>query len=280
MIEFFDTHAHLTAQNFDADRAEALARARAAGVRDIVVIGEGECSARAAIAMAAADEHIWATAGLHPHDARHAGPDFDARLDALARQPRVVAVGEIGLDYHYDRSPRPVQRDLFRRQLAVAAVRDLPVVIHSREAEADTLAILTDWSAERRAAGATEPLGVMHCFGYDAAAAARFVALGFFVSIAGPVTYPRAETTQAVARSVAAEALVIETDAPVLAPQGHRGRRNEPAYLVETAATVARLRGMSLDALAALTSANARRLFRLAAPRPGPAGAPVESLRT
>ncbi len=268
MIALFDTHCHLQARSFDADRAEVLARARAAGVAELVVIGESEGSSRAGINLASSDPRIWAAVGLHPHNARTAGPDFDTRLASLARQPRVVAVGEIGLDYHYDRSPRDVQADLFRRQLSVAAGADRPVIIHSREAEADTLAIVEAWSAGRRRTSAGAPLGVMHCFGYGPEAAARFIDLGFMISIPGTVTYPRAEAVQAVARTVPDDWLVVETDAPVLAPQRHRGRRNEPSYLVQTAEAVAVLRRIDLAALAARTRANAYRLFRLSNAHP------------
>lgn len=266
MSAWFDTHSHIADRGFDADRAAVLARARAADVASIVVIGDDERGGEAAVRLAATDARLWATVGLHPHDARTADPGFDARLDALARGPRVVAVGEIGLDFHYDRSPRDVQIDLFRRQLAVAAACDLPVVIHSREALRETLAVLGPWCAARDRRSDGSPRGVMHCFGYDLAAALEFIDLGFLISIAGPVTYPRAETTQRVACELPDEALVLETDAPVLSPQAHRGRRNEPAYLVETAAAVARLRGVSLESLATLTTANARRLFRLPSP--------------
>jgi TatD DNase family protein len=271
-MSLFDSHVHLQDRSFNADRAAVLARARSAGVRDMVVIGESETSSRASVALATTDPHLWATVGLHPHEARRADSGFDARLQQLARMPRVVAIGEIGLDFHYDRSPRDVQQAVFRRQLNVAAACGLPVVIHSRSALEETLAILAEWSAERRDAGASTPLGVMHCFGYDVAAMEQFVALGLMLSIPGTVTYPKAEAVRAVAAAVPEEALVIETDAPVLAPQRHRGRRNEPAYLVETAEGVAALRGITRDQLAERTSANARRLFRLPAEGPAPAG--------
>lgn len=263
MTTWFDTHSHLADKGFHADRGAVLDRARVAGVEQIVVIGEDERSAEAAIRLAGTDADLWGTVGLHPHNARLAGVGFDERLVALAGRPRVVAIGEIGLDFHYDRSPRDVQIAVFRRQLDVATARNLPVVIHSREALRETLAVLGPWCGERDARPDGAPRGVMHCFGYDLAAALEFMDLGFLISIAGPVTYPRAETTQQVAREIPDEALVLETDAPVLTPQSHRGRRNEPAYLVETAAAVARLRGVSLESLAALTTANARRLFRL-----------------
>ena len=277
MIALFDTHAHLQAPDFDRDRAAVLSRARQAGVSEIVVIGEDEAAGGAALALAETDERLWAAVGVHPHVARAAGPDLEVWLALLAQHPKAVAIGEIGLDFHYDRSPRPTQVEVFRAQLRVAAALDLPVVIHSREAERETLTILEAWSGERRAAGAVEPLGVMHCFGYGVAAAERCVALGFMVSIPGTVTFPRADVVRSVARAVPAAALVIETDAPVLAPQAHRGRRNEPAYLVETARAVAALRGVSLAELAESTRANARRLFRLGAPSAAPA--PVENMR-
>jgi TatD DNase family protein len=277
MTRLFDTHVHLQDRAFAADRREVLARARGAGVVEMVLIGEAEASSRRGVELASMDEALWAAVGVHPHNAKAVDAGFDGRLQRLAQQPRVVAIGEIGLDYHYDRSPREVQRDVFRRQLAVAATLELPVVIHSREALEDTIAILDEWSDARRRAGAGAPLGVMHCFGYDRAAAERFVALGFMISIPGTVTYPRAEEVRQVARAVPADRLVIETDAPVLAPQEHRGKRNEPAYLRETAEGVAAIRGQSIEQLAEQTSVNARRLFRL--PLDADADAGRESVR-
>lgn len=263
MLRLFDTHVHLQDRAFARDRDAVLARARHSGVAGMVVVSEGEMSSRRARELALTDEAIWAAVGMHPHNAKEASDDLELRLRELAEQPRVVAIGEIGLDFHYDRSPRDVQRDVLLRQLGVAAACDLPVVIHSRSALAETLEVLEGWSAGRMEEGAKEPLGVMHCFGYDVAAARRFVALGFIISIPGTVTYPRADSVREVARWVPDEALVIETDAPVLAPQRHRGKRNEPAYLRETAECVADLRGVSLEGIAELTRANAHRLFRL-----------------
>lgn len=265
VYEWFDTHAHIQGREFDADRTAVLERARAARVREMVIVGEDEASSRAAIELAATDPHLWAAVGQHPHDAALVTSDFIDRMTVLARRPEVVAVGEIGLDYHYDRSPRPVQRRVFVQQLEMARLLDLPVLIHSRAAEADTRRILRAWATHRQDTH-DAPLGVMHCFGYDADAAHEFAALGFLISVPGTVTFKRADTIQSVASAVAEDALVLETDAPVLAPQGHRGRRNEPSYLVETAGRVAALRGVSMERLAQRTTANARRLFRLAAP--------------
>jgi len=263
-VRLFDSHCHIQNRAFDADRSAVLARARVAGVVEMVVVGEDEGSSRVAVDLSAADPDLWAAVGLHPHEARRADEGWFATLGQLARAPKVVAVGEIGLDYHYDRSPREIQRAVFRRQLEVASACDLPVVIHSRAAETDTSEILAAWVRERgRGDGA--PLGVMHCFGYDVAAMERFVALGFMISIPGTVTFAKADEVRAVAGVTPDDALLVETDAPVLAPQPHRGRRNEPGYLVETAKTVAALRGVSLARLAELTSANAHRLFRLPA---------------
>jgi TatD DNase family protein len=263
MIQLFDTHVHLQDRAFDADRSEVLSRAADAGVTSMVVIGEREASSERAVRLASVGGRLWATVGMHPHYAATLDSGFVERLTAMASRPRVVAIGEIGLDYHYDRSPRNAQRDALVQQLDVASVLNLPVSIHSRSALEDTLAIIGSWSRRRRQQGAIDPLGVMHCFGYDAVAAARFMELGFMISIPGTVTYSKADDVRDVARTVPFESLVIETDAPVLAPQSHRGRRNEPSYLRETGERVAVLRGVSLEVLAARTSVNARRLFRL-----------------
>jgi len=272
LIDLFDTHSHLQDPTFDRDRAAVIDRATAAGVFQIVAVAEDMASSHHAIQLAQTTPSLWATVGVHPHNARAATAELAEWITELAASPRVVAIGEIGLDYHYDRSPRPDQRAVFNRQLAVAASLALPVAIHSRSALDDTVAILGEWSRHVRVAGAHDPLGVMHCFGYDRVAAERFVALGFMVSIPGTVTFPKADTVKDVARWLPDDALVLETDAPVLAPQGHRGRRNEPAYLRETAEGVAALRGTSLAMLASLTSANARRLYRLSDTGPNAAG--------
>lgn len=231
----------------------------------IVAVGEDRASSEAAVRLAREQPGVWAAAGVHPHHARRAGSDLERWLSPCCADPVTVAVGEIGLDYHYDRSPRDVQREVFRRQLALAQTLKLPVVIHSREALADTLSVLRE-SAQPGRTDQDSPRGVMHCFGYDWEAAKLFLALGFVISIPATVTYPRADSIREVARRVPADRLVLETDAPVLAPQSHRGRRNEPAYLVETAHAVAALRTVTLASLAAQTTANANRLFRLPEP--------------
>lgn len=277
MIHLFDTHVHLQDRAFDADRSDVLRRAADAGVASMVVIGERESSSERAVQLASHNRRLWAAVGIHPHNATSLDTGCLERLAEKATHPRVVAIGEIGLDYHYDRSPRNVQRDAFVLQLEVASTLNLPVSIHSRSALEDTLAIVGSWSHKRTQRG-IGPLGVMHCFGYDASAAAKFVELGFMISIPGTVTYPRAGIVQEVARTVPFESMVIETDAPVLAPQSHRGRRNEPSYLRETAKRVAALRGVSLEALAEQMTVNAYHLFRL--PLDADENAAVESVST
>lgn len=256
-LELFDTHAHLHFPEFATDLDAVLARARAAGVRGMVTVGTDVASSRAAVALAAREPDVWATVGIHPHAAAAADAAALAELARLAGEARVVAVGEVGLDYYRDLAPRPAQAAAFRAQVALARRVGKPLVVHCRDAHTDVLAILAE-------EGAGEVGGVMHCFSGDVAVARRALDLGFLISLAGPVTYPNARALPEVARWVPADRLVLETDCPYLPPQGHRGRRNEPAYLTITATRVAELRGEPLPALAARLTANARRLFQLA----------------
>jgi TatD DNase family protein len=255
--ELFDTHAHLHVPEYDDDRDGVIARARAAGVRGLVTIGTDLSTSQAAIALTGQEPDVWATVGVHPHDAASAEASVLAEIERMALAPRVVAVGEIGLDFFRDLSPREVQVDVFRRQLELAHRVAKPVVIHCRDAHRETLAILAE-------TGVGEIGGVMHCFSGDVAVARRCLDLGLLISLAGPVTYKNARALPDVARFVPADRLVLETDCPFLPPEGYRGKRNEPAYLAITAARVAALRGEPLERFAAGTSANARALFRLA----------------
>ena len=228
-----------------------LARRYAAQlVGRLLTIGTEPESSRAAISLAAREAGVWAAVGIHPHDA--AGTDAAAleEIERLAAEPRVVAVGEIGLDYFRNLSPREDQHRAFRALIGIARRAGKPVVVHCRDAHEDTLAIL----AEERA---QEVRGIMHCFSGDVAIARRCLDLGFVISLAGPVTYPNARALPDVARFVPSDRLVIETDCPFLPPQGYRGKRNEPAYLSITAARVAELRGEPIETLAARTTANA-----------------------
>ena len=255
-LELFDTHAHLHFPEFDGDRAEMMARARQAGVTRMLTIGTEVPTSRAAIALAEAEPGVWATVGVHPHDAAAADADVLTEIERLAGGPRVVAVGEIGLDFFRDLSPRDVQERVFRHLIGLARRVRKPVVVHCRDAHAEVLAILGE-------EGASEVGGIMHCFSGDVEIARRCLDLGLLVSLAGPVTYPNARALPDVARFVPADRLVIETDCPFLPPQGYRGKRNEPAYLALTAARVAELRGEPLEEFARRASDNARRLLRL-----------------
>jgi TatD DNase family protein len=249
-LDLFDTHAHLHFPEFDGDREAMLGRARSAGVRRMLTIGTEPESSRAAVAFAAREADVWATVGIHPHDAGEADAAALGEIERLAAEPRVVALGEIGLDYFRDLSPRPDQQRVFRALLGLARRVGKPVVIHCREAHGDVLRIL----AEERVA---DVRGIMHCFSGDVAIARRCLDLGLLISLAGPVTYPNARALPEVARFVPADRLVVETDCPFLPPQGHRGQRNEPAYLAITATRVAELRGEPPEAMAARLTANA-----------------------
>lgn len=251
-----DSHCHLDDRQFDPDRERVIERALAAGVRRILAIGTGDGppDLEAGIRLAERYPFILASAGIHPHDAGKAAPaDFD-HLRALLRHPRIVAVGEIGLDYHYNFSPPGRQREVFVEQLRLAAEFGKPVIIHTREAWEDTMATL-----EQHAKPAALR-GVMHCFSGGPEEARRALGLGFFLSFAGIVTFPKAMRVREAARLAPLDRLLVETDAPYLAPVPHRGRRNEPAWVVETARRLAELRREPLELLAAETSKNFERL--------------------
>ena len=256
-MSLFDTHAHLHFPDFDADRAEMMARARQAGVGRMLTIGTEVPTSRAAIALAQAEPDVWASVGVHPHAAAEADEATLAEIEGLAGAARVVAIGEIGLDFFRNLSPRDLQERVFRHLIGVARRARKPVIVHCREAHPEVLGIL----GEERAA---EVGGIMHCFSGDVAVARRCLELGLLISLAGPVTYPNARALPEVARFVPADRLVVETDCPFLPPQGYRGKRNEPAYLAITAARVAELRGEPLEEFARRSSENACRLLGIA----------------
>ena len=252
-----DTHCHLDPHYFPAGADEPIARAQAAGIAGFVVVGVGKdlAPARAAVALAQRrPESVAAAVGIHPHDASSWSGAAHAELAALARDAGVVAVGEIGLDYHYDHSPRETQRDVFARLIALAREVKKPIVIHTREAAADTLALL-------ESEGARDVGGVIHCFSEDRAFAERALALGFDLSFSGIVTFKGATSVHDVAAWAPLDRILVETDSPYLAPVPLRGKPCEPSYVVHTAKRVAELRGMSLDALADATTTNAERRF-------------------
>ncbi|HEX8503620.1 MAG TPA: TatD family hydrolase [Pyrinomonadaceae bacterium] len=258
---FVDSHTHIDGEEFDADRGEVVARARAAGVRAILNVGTGDPHGgnfERAVEVAGRYEGVYAAAGVHPHDARLYDEAAERRLLGVLRgSEKVVALGEIGLDYHYDNSPREAQREVFARQLRLAQSLSLPVIIHSREADEETLEIL-----RAEYAGGVRG-GVMHCFGGGPALAEGALGLGFHISFAGNVTFKKAEALREVAAAVPLGRLLVETDCPFLAPVPLRGRRNEPAYVVETARFLAGLRGIGHEELGRATSENFARLFRV-----------------
>jgi TatD DNase family protein len=251
-----DSHTHIDMPQFDADRAEVVARAREAGVGDLLIVGgvDEEASHRRALGVADA-LGFRASAGIHPHEARLATEAIYDELRGLAREGRIVAIGEIGLDFHYDHSPREQQREAFRRQVRLAREVGQPVIIHTREADDETASLLEE-------EGAAEVGGVIHCFTGGTELARRALALGFYISFSGIVAFPRAEVIQDVARTVPLDRLLVETDAPFLAPPPHRGKRNEPAFVVEVARRVAALRGSSVEEVGRAAASNFRRLFR------------------
>jgi TatD DNase family protein len=257
---FLDSHAHLDFEAFAGEVDAVLDRARQAGLVGVVAVGAGDGldGNERAVALARRHADVHAAVGLHPHDARRFDPDALGRIRRLAGDDRVVAVGEIGLDYHYDRSPREVQREAFAAQLRLAGELRLPVVIHTREAEEDTLAILREHAPSR--AG-----GVLHCFSGSERLARDALALGLHVSFSGILTFPRTEALRRIARdTVPIERTLVETDAPFLAPVPHRGRRCEPAWVVHTGARLAEIHGLAPADVARITTRNARRLFRIA----------------
>ena len=261
-MPYVDTHLHLDQEEFDADRDAVVARSRQAGVEAMVCVGISADSSRATLRLAETCEQVYAAVGIQPNYCARAAADDWQRIVAMADHRRVVALGETGLDRHWDYTPFELQQDYFDRHLQLAAKRGLPVVIHCRDAEADLLPML-------RAARAGGPLrGVLHAFSGDAATATECIELGLYVSFAGAVTYKnkKFKPLRAVAAAVPADRILIETDSPYLVPEPLRGKqkRNEPANLLHTARCLAGLRGVSPEEFAAQTTANARRLFGLA----------------
>jgi len=252
-MRLIDSHAHLDSPRFDGDRDAVIERAREAGLVAVLTVGTDLRSSRAAVALAEKHAFIYAAVGVHPHDAKTITPAVLDELRALARCPKVVAIGEIGLDYYRDLSPRPVQRRAFGEQLVLAAELGLPVVVHSREAHRDVLAALRGWGGS----------AVLHSYSGGPALLAEVLALGFAIGIAGPVTFKKAHALRAVASRVPLERLLVETDCPHLTPEPLRGRRNEPAYVRYVADAVARARGEAPEAVARATTDNARRLLGL-----------------
>ncbi len=261
-MRLIDSHCHIDAVEYDADREEVVARAREAGVEHMVLVGlwragEGVASARRALDLAATDSEFFSpTACVHPHDVALVSSSDWRAIDDLCGRPEVVAVGETGLDYHYDHSPRDAQQEGFRHFIRLARGVDRPLVIHTREAEADTYRCLDEEGVP--AAGA-----VIHCFTGDRKAALEYLARGLMISFSGVATFKNTEEIREASKLVPIERMLVETDAPYLAPIPHRGKRNEPAWVARTVEVLAQVKGISAEVLAAATAENARRFFRL-----------------
>jgi len=258
---FIDSHAHIDGPEFDADREQVIQRARDVGVAAILNVGTGDPHSGAlerALELSEKYTDVYSAVGVHPHDARLFDDKAEQRIAALIRQAtRILAWGEIGLDFHYDNSPRDVQMEVFRQQLKLAGAARLPVIVHTRQAEDETIEILkSEW------AGSKLP-GIMHCFSGSFRLAQEAIKLGFSISFSGIITFKKAEELRMVAEQVPLDRLLIETDSPFLTPVPFRGKRNEPAYVVEVARCLAQLRGVSLEEVARTTTENFANLFKL-----------------
>ncbi len=251
-VSLIDTHCHLDMKEFDEDRDEVIRRARESGFEALITVGSDLAGSIKGMELAGRHDFVFSAIGIHPHDAKDFTEDTYARLKTWSKNGKVVAIGETGLDYHYDHSPRDTQRAVFRRHLELGRETGLPVIIHSREAGPDTLEILTD-------SGVTS--GVLHCFSGDQSMAEQAMSMGFYLSIAGPVTFRKSAQLRDIVRGIPDDYLLVETDAPYLTPEPWRGKRNEPSFMVNTVAEIARLRKVSPEDMARITTLNARRLF-------------------
>jgi TatD DNase family protein len=262
---YVDSHAHLEGRKFDADREQVIARAREAGVQTIVAIGNGDGPGSLDCGIKLAEQHgfMHATTGIHPHEAELANEAAFEEMERLARHPKIIAWGEIGLDYFYNHSPRDVQKQVFLRQMELARAAKLPIIIHCRPSDNsenawdDCLALIKDqWSSSGLG-------GILHCFTGTGEHAKRALDFGFMISFAGNVTFPKAQNIRDAAVAVPLDRMLIETDSPYLAPIPHRGKRNEPAFVVETARQIGQLRGLSAEDIGFKTTENFTRFFSL-----------------
>lgn len=256
MPSLVDTHCHLDVEQFDDDREEMLARARAAGVGTMIVPGIAIPDMPRVLAMADGHPDVFVGVGVHPHEAGTWGDDTLAKLRAWAAHPKVVAIGEIGLDYYYDHAPRDVQQRVFREQIRLAGELGKPVIVHNRDSHGDVLRILQETLV-------AEAGGVMHCFSGSLELARACIAIGMYISFAGPLTFKNAHNLQDVAASLPLDRLLVETDSPYLAPVPHRGKRNEPMHVGHVAQKLADLHGLAVEEVERITTENARKLFRL-----------------
>lgn len=250
----FDTHAHLNAGQYKEDLHEVMERAKEAGVSNIVVVGFDKLTIKRAMELAEAHDYIYACVGWHPVDAIDMTDDDLKWIEELANHPKVVAIGEMGLDYHWDKSPHDIQKDVFRKQIRLAKKVKLPIVIHNRDATADIVEIL-------REEGAAEVGGIMHCFSGSVEIAKECLDMNFYISLGGPVTFKNAKKPKEVALEIPLDKLLIETDCPYLTPHPYRGQRNEPSYVKLVAEQIAEIKGVTFEEIARATSDNAKKLF-------------------
>ncbi|NMH67756.1 TatD family hydrolase [Bacillus sp. RO3] len=252
----FDTHVHLNADQFEEDLDEVVSRAREAGVENMVVVGFDRPTIMRAMELIEQYEWLYASIGWHPVDAIDMKEEDLAWIEELSQHPKVVAIGEMGLDYHWDKSPKDVQKEVFRQQIQLAKKVKLPIVIHNRDATQDIVDIL-------REEGAEEVGGIMHCFSGSPEIAQECVDMNFYISLGGPVTFKNAKKPKEVAKAIPLEKLLIETDCPYLAPHPYRGKRNEPSYVKLVAEQIAELKGISLEEVEKITTENAKKLFNI-----------------
>ncbi|WAA09496.1 TatD family hydrolase [Fervidibacillus albus] len=252
----FDTHAHLNAEQYEEDVEEVIQRAKDAGVENMVIVGFDRKTIEKAMELVEAHEHLYACIGWHPVDAIDCTEEDLRWIEHLSSHPKVVALGEMGLDYHWDKSPKDVQKEVFRKQIRLAKRVKLPIVIHNREATEDVIAILKEEHAE-------EVGGIMHSFSGSPETAKICIDMNFYISLGGPVTFKNAKKPKEVAREVPLEKLLIETDCPYLTPHPFRGKRNEPAYVRYVAEEIAKIKEIPLEQLAEMTTANAKKLFSI-----------------
>lgn len=250
----FDTHAHLNADQYKEDLAEVMVRAQEAGVSNIVVVGFDRLTIKRAMELAEAHDFIYACVGWHPVDAIDMTNEDLAWIEELASHPKVVALGEMGLDYYWDKSPQEIQKEVFRKQIQLAKKVKLPIVIHNRDATADIVEIL-------REEGASEVGGIMHCFSGSVEIAKECLEMNFYISLGGPVTFKNAKKPKEVALEIPLARLLIETDCPYLTPHPYRGQRNEPSYVKLVAEQIAEIKGLTFEEIARATSDNAKRIF-------------------
>ena len=260
-IRLVDTHTHLYMKEFAGDRDEVIARALAAGVTRIITVGTDIAPSQQAVALAEKYPQVYAAVGIHPHDAGRAESSYLTRLAELSRQPKVVAIGETGLDFYRNYSPKEAQFNVLRGQLELAAELNLPIIIHARQAAREMIETLSDW-VKRHKDTSGRPRGVIHCFSEDAQTAQKYLDLGFYISFAGSVSYPQSRAPT-VAKTIPIDRIMVETDCPFLTPQKHRGKRNEPSYVALTAETLAKILDIPLEKFAEQTTENAQRLFKI-----------------